>query len=152
MEELAGAIKAGKGVMRNPLSKQMFTRADIRAIIQHPLGKGLKALQVEQNKLKLGVRPQTIAELDKLAYILLNDTSEDGKPSHIAVEVFTSYLETLPTEEQTAIDELKVPAIDSHSGMAFDTTIGEAVQDVQMNKVCSHKTGDFLTQAVKYLR
>lgn len=152
MEELAGAIKAGKGVMRNPLSKQMFTRADIRAIIQHPLGKGLKALQVEQNKLKLGVRPQTIAELDKLAYILLNDTSEDGKPSHIAVEVFTSYLETLPTEEQTAIDELKVPAIDSHSGMAFDTTIGEAVQDVQMNKVCSHKTGDFLTQAVRYLR
>lgn len=152
MEELARAIRSGKGVMRNPLSKQMFTRADIRAIIQHPLGKGLQALRVEQSKLKRGVRPQTVDELDTLAKVLLDDTTEDATPSHLAVEAFVSYLETLPSDEQKAIDDLKVPAKDSHTGMAFDTTIGEAVKDVQGNRVCSHKTGDFLAQAVKYLK
>lgn len=152
LEELARAIRSGKGVMRNPLSKQMFTRAAIRAIIQHPLGKGLRALQVEQGKLKRGVRPQTIDQLDTLANALLNDTTEDASPSHLAVETFVSYLDTLPSGEQKAIDDLKVPAKDSHTGMAFDTTIGEAVRDVQGNRVCSHKTGDFLAQAVKYLK
>ncbi len=151
MEELARAITSGKGVMRNPLSKQMFTRADIRAIIQHPLGKGLQALRVEQSKLKRGVRPQTIDEIDRLAKVLLVDMSEDGKPSHLAVEVFVSYLETLPSGEQEAIDNLKVPATDSHTGMAFDATIGEAVKDVEGNRMCSHKAGDLLAQAVKYL-
>lgn len=152
MEELARAMTSNQGVMRNPLSKKMFTRDDIRAIIQHPLGKGLQALQVEQTKLKRGVRPTTIDELDKLARMLQEDQSEDGKPSHLAVEAFVSYLETLPSVEQKAIDDLKVPATDSHTGMEFDTTIGEAVKDVQGNRVCSHKTGEFLAQAVKYLK
>ena len=152
MEELAGAIRSGKGVMRNPLSSQMFTRADIRAIIQHPLGKGLQALRVEQSKLKRGVRPQTINELDTLAKVLLADMTEDGKSSHLAIEVFVSYLETLPNGEQKAIDNLKVPAKDSHTGISFDTTIGEAVKDLQANRICSHKTGDFLAQAVIYLK
>ena len=152
MEELAASITSRKGVMRNPLSGQMFTRSDIRAIVQHPFGKGLKALQVEQSKLKRGVRQETVGELDKMAKVLLEDMTEDGKPSRLAVEAFVSYLETLPGAEQKAVDDLKVPAKDSHTGMAFDTTIGEAVNDVQANKVCSHKTGDFLAQAVKYLR
>ena len=152
MEELARAIASGKGVMRNPLSKQMFTRADIRAIVQHPLGKGLQALQVEQSKLKRGVRLQTIDELDRLANLLQGDDSEDGKQSHLAVEAFVSCLETLPDGEQKAIGNLNVPAKDSHTGMAFDATIGEAVRDVEGNRICSHKAGDLLSQAVKFLR
>ena len=152
LEELVRAITSGKGVMRNPLSKQMFTKADIRAIIQHPLGKGLQALRVEQNKLKRGVRPQTIDKLDTLAKTLLADMTEDGKPSHLALEAFVSYVETLPSDEQQAIEDLKVPAKDSHTGIAFDTTIGETVKDVQGNRVCSHKGGDFLAQAVVYLK
>ena len=152
MEELARAIISGKGVMRNPLSKQMFTRADIRAIVQHPLGKGLQALQVEQSKLKRGVRPQTIDELDRLAKVLQDDNSEDGKQSHFAVEIFVSYKETLPDGEQEAIDNLNVPARDSHTGIAFDATIGEALRDVEGNRICSHKAGDLLSQAVKFLR
>ena len=152
MEELASAIRSGKGVMKNPLSKRMFTRADIRMIIQHPLGKGLQALQVGQSKLKRSVRPQTIDELDKVAKVLQVDKSEDGKPSHLALEAFVSYLETLPSGEHKAIDDLQVPAKDSHTVMEFDTSIREAVRDVQRNRVCSHKTGDFLAQAVKYLK
>jgi hypothetical protein len=66
MEELAQAICANGGVMRNPLSHQMFTTNDIRAIISHPHGKHLAALEIEQKKLKLGVRPSTIDALDKL--------------------------------------------------------------------------------------
>ena len=110
MDELVGAIKRGKGVMRNPLGEQMSTEADIRSIIQHPLGKGLQALRVQQSKLKRGVRPQTISQIDTLGKALLEDNSEEGKPSRVAVEAFTAYLETLPSSEQKAIDDLKVPA------------------------------------------
>ena len=55
MDELAQAITTNKGVMRNPLSKVMFTTADVRNIVQHPLGKGLAALQMDQSKLKRGL-------------------------------------------------------------------------------------------------
>jgi hypothetical protein len=54
LSELSQAISSNGGVMRNPLSHQMFTTNDIRAIVQHPLGKHLAALEVEQKKLKLG--------------------------------------------------------------------------------------------------
>lgn len=152
MDELAQAITSNGGIMRNPLSKQMFTSADIRAIIRHPLGKGLAALQVEQSKLKLGVRPNTVSELDRLAKVLLEDMSENQIPSRTAVEHFVAYLATLPDSEQRAVDGLKVPAKDSHTFMEYDSTIGDAVRDAQANKVCFHKTGDFLSQAVKHLR
>ena len=130
----------------------MFTRADIRAIIQHPLEEGLQALRVEQSKLKRGVRPQTIDKLDRLAKVLLADISKDRIPSHLAVEAFLSYLETLPRDEQKAVDNLKVPTTDSHRGMALDTTIGEAARDVEGKRMCSHKAGNLLAQAVKYLK
>ena len=152
MEELAQAITSGGGVMRNPLSKLMFTPADVGHIVQHPQGKGLAALQVAQSKLKKGVRPKTIDELDKLAKVLLEDQTEDQAPSRHAVDAFAAYLATLPRAEQKAIDGLRVPAKDSHTGMEFDTTIGEAVKDAQGNRVCSHKIGDFLSQAAKHLR
>ena len=152
MEELAQAITSGGGVMRNPLSKLMFTPADVGHIVQHPQGKGLAALQVAQSKLKKGVRPKTIDELDRLAKVLLTDQTEDQAPSRHAVDEFAAYLATLPRAEQKAIDGLRVPAKDSHTGMEFDTTIGEAVKDAQGNRVCSHKIGDFLSQAAKHLR
>ena len=152
MEELAQAITSGGGVMRNPLSKLMFTPADVGHIVQHPQGKGLAALQVAQSKLKKGVRPKTIDELDRLAKVLLADQTEDQAPSRHAVDAFAAYLATLPRAEQKAIDGLRVPAKDSHTGMEFDTTIGEAVKDAQGNRVCSHKIGDFLSQAAKHLR
>jgi hypothetical protein len=152
MEELAQAITSCGGVMRNPLSKLMFTPADVGHIIQHPRGKVLAALQVAQSKLKKGVRPKTIDELENLAQVLLKDQTQDQGPSRHAVDGFAAYLATLPEAEQEAIDGLRVPAKDSHSGMEFDTTIGEAMKDAQANRVCSHKTGDFLSQAVKHLR
>src|SRR5262249_28674181 len=60
MDELAQAITSNSGIMRNPLSRQMFSREDIHFIINHPKGKSLAAMQVEQGKLKKGVRPQTV--------------------------------------------------------------------------------------------
>ncbi|CAF9930423.1 MAG: hypothetical protein HETSPECPRED_007629 [Heterodermia speciosa] len=123
MDELAGAIKGGKGVMRNPLSRQMLIRADIRAITQYPLGRGLQALRVQQSRLKHGVRPQTIGELSTLGKALLEDNSEDGRPSQTAVEAFIAYLEALPSSEQKAIDDLKMPATDSHTGATESVVI-----------------------------
>jgi hypothetical protein len=152
MEELAQALASNGGVMRNPLSRQMFTPQDIRAIVQHPLGTQLGALQIEQSMLSRGVRPNTIEQLDKLATVLLADMSTDQITSRHAVDEFLAHVATLPQAEQKAIDVLRVPARDSHTGQPFDTSIGEAVRDAQGNRVCFHKTGDFLKQAAHHLR
>jgi hypothetical protein len=151
MEELAQAIKSNDGVMRNPLSKQMFTPNDVRAIIKHPLGKGLGALQIEQSKLSKGVRPATVKRLADLAKVLQADMSDDQMASRHAIDGFLAYVATLPDTEQKSIDKLRVPAKDSHTGLPFDSTIGEAVRDAQGNRVCVHKTAEFIGQAAKHL-
>lgn len=152
MEELAQAITSNSGVMRNPLSRQMFTPKDIRAIVQHPTGRQLAALQIEQNQMSKGVRPQTIEHLEKLSATLLADQSSDQLPSRHAIDEFMAYCATLPEVEQTALNGLRCPAKDSHTGQPYDTTIGEAVRDAKGNLVCFHKTGDFIKQAAQHLR
>lgn len=94
MEELAQAITVNGGVMRNPLSRQMFTPKDIRGIVMHQHGKQLAALQVEQHEMSKGVRPETIEQMDKLAKILLEDQSSDALPSRHAVDEFLAYIAT----------------------------------------------------------
>lgn len=145
MEELSQAITSNKGVMRNPLSKHMFTPRDIKAILQHPLGRPLAALGIEQHKLKQGVRPKTLEEMDRMVIVLMEDMAEDAMKSRLAVEEFLAYIATLPEAEQNAIDNLRVPAKDSHTGQAFDGTIGEAVRDAKANKLCFHKAGKSLS-------
>lgn len=152
MEELQQAITSNKGVMRNPLSKQMFTTNDIRAIVQHPLGIALQALQIEQGKLSQGVRPKTIEEMEKMAKILLADMSEDQMTSRHAVDEFMAFVATLPETEIKALEGLRVPAKDSHTGQGFDCSVLEAVKDAQGNRVCIHKTADFIAQAAQYLK
>lgn len=142
MDELAQAITSNGGVMRNPLSRQMFSREDIHFIVNHPAGKSLAAMQIEQSKLKQGVRPQTIDEMQKLAKVLLDDQSADQIPTRQAVDHWFAYTATLPQAEQKAIDVLRVPAKDSHTGQAFDSSIGESLRDAQANRTCFHKTGD----------
>jgi hypothetical protein len=152
MEELAQAITSNGGVMRNPMSKQLFTPNDVKAIVRHPLGKSLAALQVTQKELSKGVRPKTIEELAKLSVTMLNDDSSDQMESRHVIDEFLAYVATLPDAEQNALDKLRVPARDSHTGQAFDSSIGEAVRDAQGNRVCIHKIGDFLGQAARHLR
>lgn len=152
MEELTRALECGSGVMRNPLTLQMFTPNDIRAIMGHPLAASLAPLQVAQNQMIKGIRPATVYELEHLSSALLADQSEHQTHSRTAIDAFLAHVATLPLLEQNAIDSLRVPATDSHTGQPFDGTIGEAVRDAQGNRVCMHKTGDFVGQAAQYLR
>ncbi|KAF2459366.1 hypothetical protein BDY21DRAFT_282503 [Lineolata rhizophorae] len=152
MEELAQAIEANSGVMRQPLSKHMFSTADVRAIVQHPIGKRLAALSIEQGQMAKGVRRSTIDQLDGLGKTLMADQSSDQLTSRHAIDEFLAYVATLPVAEQQVLDTLRVPAMDSHTNREYDMSIGEAVQDAKGNRVCLHKTGDFIGQAVKYLR
>ena len=152
MDELVAAIKSNGGVMRNPLSKQLFTPADIKAIIRHPLGNGLQAMQVEQSKLSQGVRPETIEHLESMSKVLLVDMTSDQLVSRKAVDDFLAYVATLPESEQKSIELLKVPAKDSHTGQPYDATIGEWVSDAAGNRVCFHKAGDYFRQAADHLR
>jgi hypothetical protein len=149
----------------------MFSTTDIRRIIQHPTGKQLATMQLEQSKMSQGVRPATIDHLSNLADTFLADMEEDQKASRLALgesheismmlfnhsltfflDEFVAYLATLPQSEQDALDKLRVPAKDSHTGQEFDCTIGDAVRDAKANKICVHKAGDLLKQAANYLR
>lgn len=94
MEELVAAIKAGSGVLRNPLSKQMFTPKDVKGILMHPVSKPLAALAVAQKELSKGVRPETITRMEKLSSILLEDQSADTMLSRHAVDEFLAYVAT----------------------------------------------------------
>jgi hypothetical protein len=85
MDELSQAISSNGGIMRNPLSKEMFSTTDIQRIIGHPKGEKLAAMQIEQNKMHQGVRPTTIDHLSKLAKVFLTDMSEDQKASRQAL-------------------------------------------------------------------
>ncbi|RYN78045.1 hypothetical protein AA0117_g4582 [Alternaria alternata] len=99
-----------------------------------------------------GVRTDTIVRMEKLSAVLLEDQSSDNLPSRKAVDEFLLYIATLPDLEQKAIESLKCPAKDSHTGQYYDFTIGEAVRDAKGNLVCFHKTGDFIKQAAAHLR
>jgi hypothetical protein len=139
MEELASAIASNNGVMRNPLSKQMFSDSDIRAILTHPFGQPLKPLQLAQNKLRKGVRPRTIDMIEILGRVMLNDQSMDTAPSRQAMDEFLAYTSTLPEAEQKTLNELKIPGIDGYTGQPFDYSIGESMRDAKANTTCLHK-------------
>jgi hypothetical protein len=94
LEELVAAIKANSGILRNPLSKQMFTPKDVKGIYMHPLAKPLAALAVEQNELSKGVRSDSIEHMERLSKVLLEDQSADTIPSRHAVDEFLAYIAT----------------------------------------------------------
>jgi hypothetical protein len=153
--ELVQAITANSGVMRNPLTRNMFTTTDIRRILAHPLASSLKPLRSKQmsfqNSLKY-THPDTIRKISELAKVMLEDQSADAAPSRKAIDEFLGYVVTLPDKEQEALDKFKVPAKDSHTSQAYDYTVGEAVNDAKSNVTCSHKVGDFLKQAAEFLQ
>lgn len=138
MDELAQAIAANDGVMRNPLSRKMFSEADIRMILAHPLGQRLKLLQQAQSQLKKGVRPATIGWIEKLGCIMVAEEAVDAAPSREAMDEFLAFVATIPETEQKTINS-KIPARDGFSGQSFDYTIGETVRDAKANTTCFHK-------------
>ncbi|KAK4447400.1 hypothetical protein QBC34DRAFT_440145 [Podospora aff. communis PSN243] len=152
MSELAQALESNSGVMRNPLSREMFSEADVKFILGHARGKKLRPMQLAQSQLKRGIRQTTIDGVARLSGVLLADQSEDVAPSRRAVDEFLAYVAMLPEPEQRVIKELKIPAKDSRAGLPYDWTIGQAVADAKGNMVCFHKTGDFLKQAADYLQ
>lgn len=152
LDELSQALVSNGGVMRNPISKDLFTPDDIRTIVSHPSGKKLAAMQIRQDELSQGIRPTTIEKLDKLSKTILADMEDDALASRKAVDELLAYMATLPDTEQQALDELRVPGKDTHTGQNFDTSIGDAVRDAQGNRICFHKAGDLLAQTAVYLR
>lgn len=152
MEELPQALTANGAVMRNPLSRQLFSDADVRAILQHPLGQHLAVAAVAQGELVRGVRESTTTRLKQLSDALLGDNSMDQQPSRTAVDQFWAYVATLPNDEQEALEKLRVPATDSHTRQPFDFSILEALRDAVGNRTCFHKVGDFLGQAARHLQ
>lgn len=139
MDELASWITVRNGVMRNPLSLQMFSESDIRTILDHPIGKKLRPLDEAQHRLRGGARPATITHIEKLGNIMLQDQSMDANPSRKGIDEFLGYVATLPQSEQTTIRELRIPATDKNTGQPFDYSISESVSDAKAGVTCYHK-------------
>jgi hypothetical protein len=139
MSELALALESNDGIMRNPMSREMFSELDVRAILAHPRGQKLKPMQLEQSALKKGIRPDTIDRVARLADLLLADQSESAAPSRQAIDEFLAYVATLPDTEQKTINSLKIDARDSQARQAYDYTIGQAIADAKGNMTCFHK-------------
>src|SRR3569833_2196772 len=138
MSELVQCLTANSGVLRNPLSREMFTETDVRRILAHPLGGAVKLQQQKQDDLK-GLRKETIDRVAKVGQILHADQSADMAPSRQAMDEFLAYVARLPASEQETINSLRIHAKDSLNGQKFDNTIGQSIQDAKGNMTCFHK-------------
>ena len=181
MSELAAALHANQSAsLRNPLSRAPFTEADVTAIVHHPLGRGLAAVRIRQTELRRGVRQETVRRLETLAKVLLEDDEESMQVSRGAMDDFAAYVATLPRDEREALNGLRCPATDRHTGVGYDASVGDMLRDAKANQVsgccgllfvlaglltlgasrltrniiqvCGHKAGDFLSQAARYLK
>jgi hypothetical protein len=145
--ELVQCIAVNGGIMRNPLSKEMFTETDIHMIISHPLGKRLRAQKRAQQELKNGVRTETIQKVGELGQAMLKDQSGDAAEARKAMDEFLAFAATLPDSEQQTLQKLKIPATDRHTGQPYDYTIGDSIGDAKANTTCFHKVSGSLTAA-----
>jgi len=139
MSELAAALKANSGVMRNPLSRQIFSEVDIHKILNHPSGRELRPMKLAQDKMRRGVRPATVDQVAKLGSVMMADQSQDMMPSRYAIDEFLAFVATLPDEEQKTLQSLRVEARDSLNGQPYDSTVWQAIQDAKGNMTCVHK-------------
>ena len=143
IDELVNAIRANNGVMRNPLSRTMLPEEDIRFILGHPIGKQLRKMDEDQKSFRRGVGADTISKIDTLGRTMLEDQSMDGGPSRKAIDEFLANVAILPSAEEAAIRQLKIPATDKNTGQPFDYTIHESVSDAKDGVTCFHKVRTF---------
>ena len=135
MAELVAALQANPAAApRNPLSRAPFTEADVVAIVHHPLGRCLAAMQVSQRELKKGVRGEVVQRLEHLARVMLED-EDSMEASRVAMDEFAAYLATLPRVEREALFRLRVPARDRHTDLGYDASVGEMLRDAKANQV-----------------
>lgn len=151
MQELADCLTANSGIMRNPLSRDMFSTGDIRRIVNHPLGAVLRSQQQQQGQLRRGISSHTIQKVKELGELLLEDQSNDLRPSYEALDVFIAFMATLTANEQRALDSLKITGVDHLNGRPFESTIGASVRDAKDGTTCTHKvsTPDLVKKTVK---
>jgi hypothetical protein len=88
VDELVQAVQANGGVMRNPLSKDMFSPEDVKMILLHPTGNALGMMQLQQNQMANGVRRATINQLVSLSQTVLADDADDQFESRKAIGKF----------------------------------------------------------------
>ena len=94
MSELAQAITAHSGVMRNPETGEMFSPQDIRNILAHPQGKHLAALRIAQKQMFQGVRPETITRMEALADTMEGERGTQWDETWEAIRGFQAYIAT----------------------------------------------------------
>jgi len=144
MDELANALIANGGEMRNPINLRMFSNRDVQAITTHPMAKRINAPQPDVRTAPLNSRAEMIGKLDELSTILFADISAEQLPSRKGLEDFLAYLLTLPEPELQAIEELAL--------LGTEFTLTQLVRAAQARKVSLFRTGDLIEKTADYLR
>lgn len=147
MDELAQALIANGGEMRNPINHRMFSNRDVQAIHSHPMTKNLDMSQRKQPDVRISAlssMEQTIDKLDELANTMVSDISADRLPSRKGLEEFLVYLLRLPKSEQNSIDELQLP------GVKF--TLAQLIEAALAGRFSLFRTGDLIEKAAESLR
>ncbi|KAK4206924.1 hypothetical protein QBC37DRAFT_456930 [Rhypophila decipiens] len=151
MAELASALEANSGIMRNPLTRKLFSETDVRRILAHPLGQRLRPMRDAQTAhLSRGLHPDTVRLVAQMGRVMVADQTLDMAPSQEVADEFLAHVATLPDAERQVLECLKVPARDSLNRQQFDYTVLQAVHDFKSNLTCVHKIGDFFNQAAQH--
>jgi hypothetical protein len=147
MDELAQALIANGGEMRNPINHRMFSDRDVQAIHSHPLTKNLDMSQRKQPDIRISAlssMEETIDKLDELANTMVSDISADRLPSRKGLEEFLVYLLRLPKSEQNSIDELQLP------GVKF--TLAQLLEAALARRFSLFRTAELIEKAAESLR
>ncbi|CAK3796500.1 Hypothetical predicted protein [Lecanosticta acicola] len=106
--------KVTKGSMRNPLSEEMYTADDVRAIVQHPSPGQELGYSTAQTAGTHQWRPSRydLEKIEQSSQVLLADQTADAAASRKAVDEILGYLAILPETEQLRLllKDLRVPA------------------------------------------
>jgi hypothetical protein len=148
MDELANALIANGGEMRNPINLRMFSSRDVQAINTHPMTKSLSVSQPDvrtsSQSSRAETRAETVDKLDELTTILVSDISAEQHPSRKGLEDFLGYLLRLPESELQAIDELPLPGT--------ELNLTELVRAAQARRISLFRIGELIERAAESLR
>ena len=139
---------------RNPLTRKLFTPADIRSLVAHPVGQTLAEEPLEGSTIGhvQGVRRTTLQQLAQLALALQPIGSFEQDAACEALDIFEQYVVTLPAEEQEALYNLRVPAANDPSKPTFDCPLGEILRESFETKAGLQQLGRLAEQAASYLQ
>ncbi|KZO91180.1 hypothetical protein CALVIDRAFT_602424 [Calocera viscosa TUFC12733] len=148
IQELVLLIESKHGVFTNGYTRLGFNAQDVKAIITHPSGEGLRLSKLESDNaaLRKKIPAYIFTKLHAVGRICVAQVGEDYSQSTEAIVELKSYLEHMPPEIKDALEKAPFEVTDTHSRLPFRDTIMHELELVTSAGDCIHRFGDFLMQ------